>query len=230
MERTVEGQSRLEAALGRRPGYARWIQRVAFAVAFRPFLRLVLRLRVRGLEHLPAEGPFVIVSNHRSHLDTVALLGLFRGERLEHVRPVAAEDYWERHPALWWAGCTLFHILPIVRERPTRADDPIARMLQALDRGDALIMFPEGTRGSGADLAPFRPGVAHLLEAMPSLPVVPAWMVNTGRSLPKGALLPRPHRCEIRLGPPLHVVGSRGEILRALEDAVRALGQGAPTA
>jgi 1-acyl-sn-glycerol-3-phosphate acyltransferase len=224
---TREAESRRDAVLRPRPAYARLLQRAAFAVVFWPFLRLVLRLRVRGREHLPALGPFVIVSNHVSHLDTLSLLSLFRGPGLDRVRPVAAQDYWYRHPTLLWAGRTFFNILPIVRERPTRIDDPLARMVRALEQGTVLIMFPEGTRGSGTGTAPFKSGVAHLIETMPSIPVVPVWMMNTGRSLPKGAFLPRPVACEVRIGPPVRLEGSREDKLRGLESAVRALGAGA---
>ena len=223
MDTTRQDRPRTLAAPERR-GYARVLQRVAFAVALRPTLYAITRLTVKGRENLPESGPYLIVSNHVSHIDTVSLLALFHGPRLADVRPVAAEDYWDRHPLLLWTGHTFFNILPIVRERPRRADDPIARMVRALDQGAILIMFPEGTRGTGVGTKPFKPGVAHLIEAMPGLTVVPAWMENTGRCMPTGAILPRPARCEIRLGRPLRPEGSREEILRALERAVRALG------
>lgn len=93
-----------------------------------------------------------------------------------------------------------------------------------------MIIFPEGTRGRGNEIAPFRPGIAHLLEMMPGLPIVPAYLVNSGRCLPKGECFPVPFFCEIHLGPPLifRVNGNRerAEILELLRAAVCELGEG----
>ena len=96
-------------------------------------------------------------------------------------------------------------------------------MREALQAGDSLIIFPEGTRGSGDQVGEFRSGVAHLIEKLPDVPVVPAYLVNMGRSLPKGEFIPVPFFCEIRIGAPRVFSGSRQEITKALEAAVREL-------
>jgi 1-acyl-sn-glycerol-3-phosphate acyltransferase len=96
-------------------------------------------------------------------------------------------------------------------------------MRDALEAGDSLLIFPEGTRGSGEQMGEFRSGVAHLIEKVPGVPVVPAYLVNMGRSLPKGEFIPVPFFCEIRIGAPRVLNGSRQEINRALESAVRDL-------
>ena len=207
-----------------RPLISDLLQRVAFTFLFRPFLALFVGLRVRGREHLPARDPFILVANHTSHLDTISLLSLFRGSRLRLIRPVAAADYFERNAVIAWLAKTCFNILPIARKNVTAESDPRPRMLEALRRGESLILFPEGTRGAGEEIGRFRSGVAYLVERQPSAPVVPSYLVNMGRSLPKGEFLPVPFFCEIRLGPALHPKGDRGAILRMLEDAVRALG------
>ena len=93
-------------------------------------------------------------------------------------------------------------------------------MQQAIEAGDSLLIFPEGTRGSGEKMGEFRSGVAHLLEKMPNLKVMPAYLVNMGRSLPKGEFIPVPFFCEIRIGAPREMSGSRQEITRALEASV----------
>jgi 1-acyl-sn-glycerol-3-phosphate acyltransferase len=199
------------------------LQILLFALIVRPFEALFIGLRVRGREHLPGRDPFVLIANHTSHLDTVALLSLFPLRRLKRIRPVAAADYFERTPLVSWLSHTLFNILPVERKRVSKGANPLERMVAALSSGDSLILFPEGTRGGGEELAHFLPGVAHLLEAVPDVPVVPAYLVNTGRSLPKGEWLPVPFFCEVRLGPALHPTGPRAEILAALERAVLAL-------
>ena len=202
------------------------VQMIFFALVIRPFLALFIGLRVRGREHLPGSGPFILIANHSSHLDTVSLLSLFPLNRLRRIRPVAAADYFDRNRIISVLARTLFNILPIARKRITAENNPIRQMHEALEAGDSLIIFPEGTRGSGEELGVFRSGVAHLLEKMPEVCVVPAYLINMGRSLPKGEFIPVPFFCEIRLGMPLKIQGSRREITALLEAAVRELKDG----
>jgi 1-acyl-sn-glycerol-3-phosphate acyltransferase len=198
-------------------------QMLFFALVIRPFLALFIGLRVGGREHLPADGSFILIANHSSHLDTVSLLSMFPLNRLRRIRPVAAADYFDRNKIISVLSRTLFNILPIVRKHITAENNPIRQMCAALEAGDSLIIFPEGTRGSGEEMGEFRSGVAHLLEKMPEACVVPAYLINIGRSLPKGEFIPVPFFCEIRLGKPLKIQGNRREITALLEAAVREL-------
>jgi len=189
----------------------------------RPFLLLFIGLRVRGREYLAGIGPFILIANHSSHLDTMSLVSLFPLNQLRHIRPVAAADYFERNKFVSVFTKTLFNILPIARRNITTENNPLRRMREAIENGDSLLIFPEGTRGSGEKVGEFRSGVAHLLEKMPDVPVVPAYLINMGRSLPKGEFIPVPFFCEIRIGAPRMMSGTRQEITRALETAVREL-------
>ncbi len=197
-------------------------QALFFAFVVRPFVTLFIGLRVLGREHLPRHDPFILIANHTSHLDTVTLLSLFPLRRLARIRPVAAADYFERNRLVSFLSHTLFNILPVERRRITKESNPLSRMLGTLESGQSLLLFPEGTRGAG-EPSHFLPGVAHLVEAAPDVPVVPACLVNVGRSLPKGEWLPVPFFCEVRLGPALHPTGSRAEVLACLEQSVGAL-------
>jgi 1-acyl-sn-glycerol-3-phosphate acyltransferase len=199
------------------------LQRVFFALVIRPFLAIFVGLRVRGRENLPVAEPFILIANHSSHLDAISLLSLFPGHRLRHIRPVAAADYFERSPLVGWLTRTFFNTLPIVRRDVTAENDPRPRMLATLRAGDSLILFPEGTRGASEGIGRFRTGVANLVQNLPSVPVVPAFLENMGRSLPKGEYLPVPFFCGIVIGPPLLVGGTQEEILEALQAAVRSL-------
>ena len=199
------------------------VQMIFFAFVIRPFLALFIGLRVRGREHLPASGTFILIANHSSHLDTVSLLSLFPLNRLRRIRPVAAADYFDRNKVISVLSRTLFNILPIARKHITAENNPIRQMREAMEAGDSLIIFPEGTRGTGEELGEFRSGVAHLLEKMPEACVVPSYLINMGRSLPKGEFIPVPFFCEIRLGKPLRIQGNRREITALLEAAVREL-------
>ena len=201
----------------------RFVQ-VLFAVLFlRPFLTLFIGLKVRGREHLPGDDPFILIANHSSHLDTAAILSLFPLERLRRIRPCAAADYFERTPAISLVSRTLFNVLPIRRSGGEGEDHPIQRMREALEHGDSLLLFPEGTRGRGPEMAPFKPGVAWLAQQLPEVPIVPAFLTNMGRALPKGEFLPVPFFCEVRIGPPLRPSGTREEILESVRAAVESL-------
>jgi 1-acyl-sn-glycerol-3-phosphate acyltransferase len=200
------------------------VQMAFFALVIRPFAALFIGLRVHGREHLPARDPFIIVANHSSHLDAVSLLNLFPLRRLRHIRPVAAADYFGRNKLVSLLGHMLFNILPIARKAITAETNPVPRMAAALEAGESLIIFPEGTRGSGEEMRRFHSGVAHLVENTPNVPVVPAYLVNMGRSLPKGEWIPVPFFCEVRIGAPQRLEGKkRQEITHALEMAVREL-------
>jgi len=201
----------------------RLLQILFFLFFVKPFMILFIGLRVRGYEYLPARDPFLLISNHTSHLDTVALLHLFPLGRLKNIRPVAAADYFSANRFISCFSHTFFHILPIRRDSakdlPPEAH-PIEIMKRELQAGRSLILFPEGTRGTGEEMGEFRQGVAYLVEQIPELPVLPAYLINLGRSLPKGEFLPVPFFCEVRLGPALHPRGTRQEILAGLKQAL----------
>lgn len=197
-------------------------QRLFFTLVARPFLALFIGMRVEGRENLPEEDPFILVANHASHLDTLSLLSLFAAGRLRRVRPVAAADYFERNRTVSGVTHTLFNILPIARRRSAEGGDPdpIEVMVEALGAGQSLILFPEGTRGGGEGPAKFKQGVARVLERVPGVPVVPAYLVNMGRSLPKGEWIPLPVFCEVRVGTPLRPEGDAAAVTEQIRKAV----------
>jgi 1-acyl-sn-glycerol-3-phosphate acyltransferase len=203
-------------------------QLLFFTVFLRPFMTLFIGLRVRGREHLPAQDPFILIANHSSHLDTASLLGLFPLRRVPRIRPVAAADYFNRNRFVAALSRICFNILPISRQRITPDSNPLPLMEKALRSGQSVIIFPEGTRGSGREIQHFHSGAAHLIERCPDIPVVPAYLVNMGRSLPKGEWIPIPVFCEVRLGRARTFQGNRREITAALEAAVKELRDPAP--
>jgi 1-acyl-sn-glycerol-3-phosphate acyltransferase len=196
-----------------------------FALLVRPLMAIFIGRRAKGRQWLAGAGPFVLFANHSSHLDTVSLLSLFPLRRLREIRPVAAADYFERNRFIAWFSHTFFNILPIERRRGAPENDSIQRMLAQLRAGKSLIIYPEGTRGSGEEMGPFRHGIANILDQAPRLPVIPVYLVDHGRLLPKGEWFPVPFFCEVRIGPPQVFSGGdrREEVLERLRSAILSL-------
>ncbi len=206
-----------------------FLQRAFFILAARPFLAFFIGLRIKGRENLPGRFPFLLVANHTSHLDTLSLLALFPASDLWRVRPVAAADYFEVNHLVSALTRTLFNTLPIPRKGISRENDPRKILKEALLRGEGLIIFPEGTRGMHQKgMSPFKKGAAHVIQGSKDLPVVPVYLENMGRSLPKGEWIPVPFFCTVTVGRPLTLEGSIEEVTLQLAAAVQGLREGRP--
>jgi len=187
----------------------RALQIVFFALIVRPILAIVLGAHVRGREHLPKDGPAIIVANHNSHLDTLTIMTMYPLRQLCRVRPVAAVDYFMRSGLMAWFATNVVGIIPIVRgARDKGIVNPLAPCEEALDRGEILIVFPEGSRGEPETLSAFKKGVAHLAKARPGTPVHPLYMYGLGKALPKDAMLLVPFNCDVVAGEPISWNGS----------------------
>lgn len=197
-------------------GPIRWLQIACFALLVRPLVWLVLGVNLRGGERLPRRGPAVIVANHNSHLDTLVLMSLVPLSRLHRVRPVAAADYFLRDRLRAWLSLRIIGILPLERDRDG-VRDPLAPAQQALERGDILLLFPEGSRGDPERPARLKPGVAHLARRLPETPLVPVHLEGLGKALPRGEGLLVPFICDIWVGEALHWQGDRGLLMGQLQ-------------
>lgn len=204
------------------------LRKAFFVLLLRPFVRWVLGLRVEGARNIPAADPFLLVANHDSHLDALVLLCLFPAARQSRIRAVAAADYWQGSAVRRFVSGTLLGVLPVVRGAQPGAD-PLAPLSAALASGTSLLLFPEGTRGDPEVLLRFKSGAARLSIAHPEVPVVPAFLRNAGRSLPRGSPLLVPLVCEVSVGEPVALYGGARERTAQLEAAVRALVPPAPS-
>jgi 1-acyl-sn-glycerol-3-phosphate acyltransferase len=160
---------------------------------------------VRQLGDLPEDGRRrVYFANHGSHLDFVVIWAALPGRQRAWTRPVAAAEYWEKGRVRRWLADRVFRAVLIPRT-PARmkSEDPLGKMLAALDDGADLIVFPEGTRSEDGGIGPFKPGIHHLATRRPELLLVPVFLENLSRILPKGELLPLPLMGRAVFGPPL---------------------------
>lgn len=192
-----------------------------------PAVRVLTGLDVVGRERLPKAGPAIVAANHASHMDAFMLLSLFPARLLHKVRPVAAADYFLANPAISWFSRRIIGIAPISR-KVARGADVLAPAREALERGEIILVFPEGTRGAGDAMGPLKAGVARLAEAFPDVPVTPVWMQGAGRVLPKGAVAPVPMNCTVLVGEPLRWTGSKAGFMEALRARLEALAEAAP--
>jgi 1-acyl-sn-glycerol-3-phosphate acyltransferase len=99
----------------------------------------------------------------------------------------------------------VFHALLIQRQKVTAEDNPLRDMLAALDRGDSLIIFPEGTRSSNPEPQRFKSGLFHLAKDRPTVEFVPVYLENLNRILPKGEILPVPLLGSVTIGAPIRL-------------------------
>jgi 1-acyl-sn-glycerol-3-phosphate acyltransferase len=173
----------------------------------------------------PPTGVRVYFANHGSHLDFVTLWAALPKELRDRTRPVAARDYWGKTAFSRWVAVTIFNALLIRREGITKEDNPIQQMTAALLGGESLIFFPEGTRTSDGEMKDFKAGLYHLACKIPDLEMVPAFLQNLNRILPKGHLLPIPLISTVVIGQPikLHEGESKADFLKRARNAVTEL-------
>lgn len=171
-----------------------------FSSLVRPLVMLVLGLNIRHYERLPKKGPVVIVANHNSHLDTLVLMTLFKGNAFDKVRPVAAADYFFKNKFLAWFSTRVMNIIPIERKMTRDIRGLFEPMIEALDDDGIIIVFPEGSRGEAERLSRYKSGVYYLLRERPDVPVVPVFLHGLGKALPKGSLFFVPIIIDIFIG------------------------------
>jgi len=183
----------------------------------------------------PDERQRIYFANHTSHLDFIVLWSALPSEIRARTRPIAAKDYWEQTPLRRYLANNVFHAVFLERtspSKPRQPDEPhlpgrhvIDEMVEALGAENSLILFPEGTRGSGDKVGAFRSGIYHLALRRPDVELVPAYLENLNRILPKGEVLPVPMLSLLTFGKPIQVEPDedRDAFLERARDAVVSL-------
>ena len=179
------------------------------ATAIVAFARLITGVRGEWRGAAPDPRPRVYFANHRSHADFVLIWTVLPPWLRRVTRPVAGADYWLEGSLRKFIGQRVFRAVLIDRNRTTRDNDPIAAMAAALDEQNSLILFPEGTRNTGDEpLLPFKSGLYHLARTRPDVELVPVWIENLNRVMPKGEFVPLPLLCTVTLGAPMSIAAS----------------------
>ncbi len=165
-------------------------------------VKLLVGAYARWVGTQPGDAQRIYFANHTSHIDTLAIWSSLPRRLRSRTRPIAARDYWGQGLRKYIATRGFGAVL-IDRKREDSNADPLDPLRAALKEGDSLIIFPEGTRGHDAVPARFRAGLYRLAGEFPSVELVPVYLDNLHRSLPKGALLPVPMVCTVRFGAPI---------------------------
>jgi len=188
------------------------------------FVRLLTGAQARWHGCPPKAEQRIYFANHQSHADLVLIWAALPQELRSITRPIAARDYWTASSFKRWITSEVFNAVYVDRER--RGDeDPLQPLINALESGDSLILFPEGTRGHEEDPQAFKSGLYNLAKRFPDVVLVPAWIHNVQRVMPKGEVVPVPVLCSVTFGEPLALGAEepRTAFLTRAREAVMAL-------
>ena len=150
----------------------------------------------------PTAEQRIYFANHQSHFDWVLIWAALPKDLRTKTRPIAAKDYWTATPFKHWLTREVFNAVFVSRQR-TDDQDPLEPLVQALQQGDSLVIFPEGTRSNKGEPMPFKSGLYHLAEQFPQVQLIPTWIDNVQRVMPKGEVVPVPILCTVTFGAPI---------------------------
>lgn len=167
---------------------------------------------VRRVGFTPDDRQRIYFVNHTSHLDFVLVWAALPPRLRTMTRPVAAKDYWDKPGLRRYLGVKVFNAVLVDRQPVSPEQEPAAASRSAIDvlldglgEKHSLIIFPEGTRGDGATIAPFKSGLYRLGKARPDVDLIPSYINNVNRVLPKGEFVPVPMLASVSFGEPMHV-------------------------
>ena len=166
------------------------------------FVRLWIGASPRWVGSQPENVQRIYFANHSSHIDTVVLWSALPADLRAKTRPVAAADYWGKTPFRRYVALKGFNVVLINRDRCNWTTDPLQPLYEALERGDSLIIFPEGTRQAQPLPGPFKPALFYLSERFPQVELIPVYLENVYRCMPNGTFFPVPLTCTVRFGRP----------------------------
>jgi 1-acyl-sn-glycerol-3-phosphate acyltransferase len=175
--------------------------------------RVVTRLRVEGIEHVPSTGAFVLAPVHRSYIDTPIAAAVTR----RRLRFMGKDSLWKRQGPGWVLSA--LGGFPVSRGSADR--EALRRCIEVLEAGEPVVLFPEGERKSGPVVQPLMPGATYV-AVKARVPIVPVGIGGSERVMPKGVRFPRPRKVVVIVGEPLYPE-TDAPVGRAPRDTVRML-------
>ena len=176
---------------------------IIYTIFWRNFLRIFIGLQYFNNKSLRNIKQFILIANHNSHMDTMALMSAIPSRFIHRVHPIAARDFFggslfSRILMRYLVNATL-----IRRDREDPERDPIDDMDKMLKKQRSLILYPEGSRGIPGKMSNFKRGLGYLVQRNPNINVIPVYLENIYKTLPKGKKLILPYNCSIKFGQPI---------------------------
>ncbi len=179
---------------------------IARVIAFltRRSARLLTGARSLWVGCAPEMKQRIYFANHNSHIDFILLWSSLPTPIRRKTRPIAASDYWTKDGLRRFLIQDTFNGVTIQRNRENNAD-PLQPVKDVLAQGYSIIFFPEGTRNleDDVELLSFKSGLYNLHQQFPDIEIVPVWISNLKRVMPKGAFVPVPLLSTVIFGEPL---------------------------
>jgi 1-acyl-sn-glycerol-3-phosphate acyltransferase len=179
-----------------------FVLQIIYSFFLRLFLKVFVGVKFNNTESFNTSEQFVIVANHNSHLDTMAILASLPRKIIHKVKPVAAADHFGKTKLR--EALTNYFVNTLLiqrkRDRENPKNDPINKMIQSLDDGFSLLIFPEGTRGNAEIEQEYKAGVALVLSQRPNIKFIPVYLKGMGKSMPKEDSLIIPFTSSINIG------------------------------
>jgi 1-acyl-sn-glycerol-3-phosphate acyltransferase len=195
-----------------------------YSFLWRNFLRLFIGLKYYNNKTLKNKKQFILIANHNSHMDTMAIMSAIPSRYIHRVHPIAARDFFGGSLFKKILMRYLVNATLIKRDRTDPENDPIDAMDKMLKKSRSLILYPEGSRGIPGVMSNFKKGLGYLIQRNPDVDVIPVYLDNVYKTLPKGKKIILPYNCSINFGEPIKFNSYELEdILKSSEKAISKL-------
>jgi len=193
------------------------------SVIWRSFLRFIIGVKYINRGVLKSQKQFILIANHNSHLDSMAIMSAMPIAMVNKVHPIAAEDFFGDKSTKEFLMKHFVNAILIPRKRPEKPGDPDALQIMSdlLIKGDSIILYPEGTRGEPGVMQDFKKGIALMVQRHPDVPVVPIFLDGLYKSMPKGVSVFLPSNSKLFVGEPIKFKSLETEVI--LKDSLEAI-------
>ena len=197
---------------------------IIYSFFWKNFLKIFIGLKYINEKSLRNKKQFILIANHNSHMDTMAIMSAIPSKYIHKVHPIAARDFFGGSLFKKILMRYLVNATLIKRDREDPNNDPIDSMNKMLKKSRSLILFPEGSRGTAGVMSKFKKGLGYLIQRNPEINVIPVYLDNVYKTLPRGKNLILPYNCSIRFGDPIEFKSMEmDDILISAEKALQNL-------
>lgn len=197
---------------------------IIYSIFWKNFLKIFIGLKYVNEKTLKNKKQFILIANHNSHMDTMAIMSAIPSRYIHKVHPIAARDFFGGSLFKKILMRYLVNATLIQRDRDDPNNDPIDSMDKMLKKSRSLILFPEGSRGIPGVMAKFKKGLGYLIQRNPEINVIPVYLNNVYKTLPRGKNLILPYNCSIKFGDPIKFKSMEmDDILLSSEKAMQKL-------